>query len=713
MSSGSVLQLDPVVIGANEDEDERRRAAARAEAERILAESGATRELERLREAEAIGDAYRADPANRHPDPFGSHAARVADRGPEASGLPPAPALRPAPEAQHEPRTMHLEPVVFGGAEPEVPPAPASTPMQLEPVDPAVGYGAPPAAPMPESEPQAPAAMAPAEEAEGPSVVASESPSPVQAAPPAPAVPPAPPSSALGAPPMGAPPPEGPRAELEQLLSARLAQRPLPSATPADAGPIQAPDFTGADVSDAIRRPLHALANAFRAAGGRPSAPFRSEREAMERRLAQERRALARESKQEDQLALARERLALDRDRLDLDREDRAERREISRAMQEGRLDVARDRADIARRAAELRSEGLGEQEALRRARREALEYELTTARAMRDPASPESASARAELMAELDTLRDEIGFDPPPAVREMLSAASGEQVQRYRETLIRSGVLRPRTSRRGGGGGRGARQSEQLGDVPPEILGTDEDPLVREAVRLGMNPAVARDMARDTRKGRAAGRTRLQSLVGTQSFQRGRLRDHAIIAGWERDPNATLLTPSESRALNRIATADREFEAAANALQRLLGELSAGERVTGRFRVGSERYYEIQHRLDVIRNQMRQISDMGNSLGAQEELRHMVPNLDDNVTARAILNNVRAAQRTKRDYVLAIMGNYGYRPAREGGQGGGQRRSTSTSPDTVRVRHPDGRTGTIPRANLERALSAGFEEVR
>lgn len=730
-----VIQLDPVVIG-DDEEERRRREAARAEASRILAGAGVPQALAGMQsDAQAVGDAYRADPANRHPEPFGSEAASAAgldaqgNRRPSAGpSAPPAAPQRPAPTPS---------PAPFAAA----PVQPAEPPVrQLEPVDPAVGYQAPQdAAPMPSPDLRAPHpdaevyGSATDDEPELPGNVRPGGADPdaeiwgeaTDADPvlPGRVAPGTPPSRSLGDPALNdpAPPPPSPaqqlddpspRAELERLLSARLAQRPSspPSAQPAVAGATPAPDFTGADVSDAIRRPFHAIANALRAAAGRPSAPFRSERAQTEARIAREQAAEADRARQQDQLALARERLAMDAEDRAARRELEAERNAISREMQSGRLDVAQERADIARRAAELRAEGASEEEALRRARREALEFELGTARAMRDPASPESQSARAALFAELDTLRDEIGFDPPPAVRQMLEAANGEQIQRYRETLIRSGMLRPRTARRGGAGG-GAGMSPEVRaalDAPPEGWTGSEDQW--RALPL-----------RDRRQ--------VIERLGTRAPGRG--------AGGEGEGGTEILpgvhSPMDLPASEAQALRAGVADAAASAANiRELGTLH--QRYGGlQSRINPSAQAEIVPRLTIARGMVATLGNTG-VINPSEvpAINAALPDPSNlaSMTFGTFGDRMRAWQSLLESRVRGQLAARGVDDAginrvlatirtgswsQGGGRGqpqrsGGQRQQR---PDTVRVRHPDGRTGTIPRANLRRALDAGFEEVR
>lgn len=236
---------------------------------------------------------------------------------------------------------------------------------------------------------------------------------------------------------------DSPRKRLEPMLRQRVAQAQQ-----------QRPDYTGVDTADAFRRVLHAIGSGLRAAGGGSPIPFRSLGEEARRGDAQraqvdQRTALAgQRAKQEaGESDLAQRRMALQERQLDANTANQEANRSLQERMQT--------------RAAELRAQGRTEQEALALARREALQSELTRSQALRTADSNESRMERETLLAEIDTARQELGFEPPPSAMEFLRNATGEQVQRYRETLTEQGILRPRTHRRGGrGGGQGGART-------------------------------------------------------------------------------------------------------------------------------------------------------------------------------------------------------------------------------------------------------------
>lgn len=509
-------------------------------------------------------------------------------------------------------------------------------------------------------------------------------------------------------PPMRPPPGAIDRADLARLLSARQASRSLPPVSPASAGATPPPDFTGADWHDAIRRPFHAVGNALSAAAGRPTTPFRSERAQIEARMARDAATDATRQRAEREAGLAERRLALaERQAADATALGR-ERNAISRDMQSGRLDVSRDRVDLATRVAQLRESGMGEQEALARARREELQFELGTRQAMRDPASPESQSARASLMAELDTLRDEIGFDPPEGVRQMLEAASGEQAQRYRETLIRSGVLRPRTARRGGPGGGGG---SAFGGVPRDQWGTDADPIYRDALASGVPESTARALASDREE-----RTRLARSMagGAMTGARGEGRaEEADTRALGRDLDAG------ARVQSATSHAREVIEGATDA--ELRAAFMGGE-------MGSLMPARVQQIRSVINEMQASVlmERSGASVAEQEfdRTRREMGTVPTQSTS-VIREWVRLQDNRNRDLRARIRARYGddvvreydSRLEREGiaperHPNAPARRSETPAADMVQVIAPDGRRGRIPRSRLEAARAAGYREA-
>lgn len=256
------------------------------------------------------------------------------------------------------------------------------------------------------------------------------------------------------------------REQLVSLLKARQ-QKTQPAATPG-------PDYTGADWSDAIRRPLHNLANALRAAGGRaPNRQFRSEREALEARVVQDatrRQAAEREGQQR---ALQRERLDLEREQITAQGADR----DAQRAAQE--------------RIAQMRSQGQGNE--LRTVQADQLRQQLARNVAMRDSASQESQIARDDFARDMAVMQG-LGWRPPRVLAEALPTMSGEQIESTRnsgamQSVYRRYGIRGRGGPGGGGGGGG-------GGMSPE-----QATQLRQQLDAADVPSAAYDLS--TRRGR------------------------------------------------------------------------------------------------------------------------------------------------------------------------------------------------------------------
>lgn len=574
-------------------------------------------------EAQQVGDAYRANPANRQREPFGSLAARMAGLGPDG---------QPLGQLQQPPQP--------DGA--QWPPAGA----------------------------QAPAAGVPG----------------------------------LGDPRV--------RERLQQLLQARRqapqqAQSPAPARpTAIDAGQPGAraggePDFTGADLSDAIRRPLHAIASALRVAGGSAPLPFRSERAQTEARLREQRETDA----QQQQQGMALERLGMQREEMDarredraLDREDRTADRDLRQSLSERQMQLAEQRASV---AMEMSRAQLGR-----------IQSEAERDAAADDPASEPSRTARLALRTAL------AGYPPEARQRlaeqmgvEDLDAALGPDgtlSQRAADTLMRSmpSMFRDTTNRRGGGarragggGGGGGAALEAL-STPPE--GWQGSPEQWAALSVRDRRAAVRSLGVRTpaRGAGGEGNDGTEVIPGVMATTRDTVEVRAARAALRdaRAQSAALGTIDEiARRYGSQAVVDPRIEAelvgptqammAMVATLRNTGVINPSEAPTIEAAIPNPRNFrqmtlgEVQRRINSFRTLIEQritghLATIGVDDAGQRE-------------ATQFLRTGRTRARAQR--------------------GGGDSQPTA---DTVRVRHPDGRTGTIPRANLERARQAGFEEV-
>lgn len=240
-------------------------------------------------------------------------------------------------------------------------------------------------------------------------------------------------------------PPDGDADDLEERsaeLSPESFDAAPPTYNPATKGtpydePLEEPDFTGADWSDAIRRPLHAIGAGLLASSGRGSAsPFRSDRAAME--------AMLRE--RDEAKGAATESMAT--------REARAAERDADRASREGiasmRDETTRVR-DASRAALGAAAQSTRETEAASRIADRS--SRITEREESSDPDSDTSDRARSRLPAMVAGLPPELAETIRPeleAMGEDLSADDVAALERMPATAWRAWLTR----RRGLGGG-------------------------------------------------------------------------------------------------------------------------------------------------------------------------------------------------------------------------------------------------------------------
>lgn len=311
------------------------------------------------------------------------------------------------------------------------------------------------------------------------------------------------------------------------------------------------------------------------------------------------------------------------------------------------------------------------------------LAWDQVAQRLDRQVASVQAGAARDEAAA----LAEQARAQAMAAAREALAAEQQRQLDQ-REQQARTRRLdaqAARDERRAGGGGGGARRG--TGVVPGEVIGTEADPVVQQAIEfLGMNPTTAAEQAANTTGGSRSGRNRLLNRIGEAQERRGRLAQ-----GFELAPGRTL-DDTQIRSVNGLVAADREFNAAIGTIREYAGRLREGgllgyawEQARGRAGFGSRDYQTINHAIDVIRTQFRNINQSGNSLGAQTLAEHDFPNLTQNVSLDSILANVEAARDVKHRYVTAVLSNLGIRPGAGGGEHGEEGGESAELPEGVR----------------------------
>jgi hypothetical protein len=366
-------------------------------------------------------------------------------------------------------------------------------------------------------------------------------------------------------------------------------------------------DIAGARGRDVPRRMLHGLANALRVLGGRaPNRQFRSEAEELEARQRQmlgdkraargEERAMASQQAQEARRAAADQR-AIEESTF---RRSMAER-EAALAERSADRQDAQSAAQVAR---------VGEQAAGERSERELAER-------MRDPASPESGRARAQLGALLEGVagRDRSRVQP---LIDQLDSMSADDVERMQQRG--PAWLRDLLHRRGGGagaGGAGGGGSQTRSGVRAalvdRIAGPDATPERRAAAEQEADALIAAVGVR--RAGQSLLTDRLTSARADASADRTDAR--AAVARDARAQGPELIPGSGIRAGGHIATGEdaqwrRGYASAqrSSAGLRRVGEI--GDRYGRAGQISSEARAALVPELTLLRAMVAQMGETG-----------------------------------------------------------------------------------------------------
>lgn len=503
----------------------------------------------------------------------------------------------------------------------------------------------------------------------------------------------APPSRSLAAP--AAPPPEFIDPGPGQEVSAP-ANPGTPSASPiadqvrellrqrqeARAAAPQRQDYTGADVADAILTPIRAIGRGLLAMGTRGSvqAPIRSfGREARARdQAAMEAYQEAQRQGQAGDLALAR---------LGIQAQSADERNALMRQREERQTRLA----DL---GLELDRERLRSQVDLRRAQAAAASGRTEMLEALRDPASEVSEQARQRYLRTVGMLTSVTGDDFATDV-EGLSAAD---IAAMEAVLPRIRDVRRRGRRAGAGGGGGQRRAESRAAVE------------RAARRAGMSDeeiaafgSSRRDLEQLRRE--AIQRSRRQSRAGREAG--------TVIPGWEQSGESVGLTAPEVRTLRNANAQARILQGQIRTMESLVDEVSRLEAAGAEAGVVSAAMGRARAAHEQVINALREVGNYGVPQEAElvrmERLAPRLGSVQGMISSRNIYAGLASSMRQRmNDY----MGAYNFRRSqsapqrRQGAPAGGP------EGNRVRVQHPDGRTGTIPRSQLEAARAAGFTEV-
>lgn len=492
-------------------------------------------------------------------------------------------------------------------------------------------------------------------------------------------------------------------------LAQRIREHYQGSAKPAPAQPpagAPQPDYTGADTSDAIRRPLHNLANAFRALGGRQGTAFRSDRAEAERRFAQEEARRQSTIDRKGATARAANEVAQDnremslRERMLAATEARDRRNAELRASQGDALERYRARTNEIRA---LEAQGrLSANESLAQQRAAAAQL----IRDQNDPASAISQRAQDRYADEVQYREQATGRDLPDVDTTGRSAVDIQAMERNAQSTRLTG--------RPGGAGRGGGAPAREPTAPPAAwAGTPE-----EWNRLSPRQQTAAISRLGTRQDRGAG-----GEGGTE-----------ILPG-VRSPIA--LERSEVVQIrNGIGEAGSQ---AAN----LRGLGSIHQRYGGlRARISREAAAEINPRLTTARGMVAQLGNTGViNPGEVPTINAALPNpadleqmsfgtfntrmqtwqrmLDDNIRARLAARGVDDAgiQRVLRTIHSGSWSQAQAQERQERAQsqsdGAVQRAQPAASGgEPVWMESPGGRRGRVAPQNVQTAIERGFRRV-
>lgn len=249
--------------------------------------------------------------------------------------------------------------------------------------------------------------------------------------------------------------------------------------TPMDR-PLEEPDFTGADWSDAIRRPLHGIGAGLLAASGRGGgSPFRSERDALQARIDARNTANGTATHAfEDRAARSADREA-----------DRASRERIA-SMREERMATS-DAARAEREAERLRllERGATTRELEAESRIADRSSRIADREEGSDPRSDVSTRARSRLPAMVAGLPPELAETIRPELESMgedLSADDVAALERMPATAWRAWLTRRRGLSGGAPGAGGGSSGGTTGTLAEALRARGDNITDEEAVALG-----------------------------------------------------------------------------------------------------------------------------------------------------------------------------------------------------------------------------------
>lgn len=468
---------------------------------------------------------------------------------------------------------------------------------------------------------------------------------------------------------------------------------PLPPGAPAGKSASPAHDFTGADIADAFRRPLHAIGAGLQGALGRQAPAFQSQHDREQaqvdrahqeethaaelgaRASAEERRARATEAAMQIRQQGAGESAALRREGM-----DRAD---------------ARSTADREQRQAALEARQTGatprDQQVLERLRMD---------RALEDPESEETARARQLIEGHIAAL-------PPQAQARaragLAPLTTGTQMAEYARTMRLD--VRDALSRRGGGAAPGAPLQGQ------RVTPTEDTPAQALARANGWSDGEIASFGRSPRE-QAQLRTAVLHRMEQNRSAPGRGSrvpdaNQVLVPGW----NQVVPVPMSAQTTHMAQEESGTLASMRSQVGRLM---EINQRVTAAQRAGAAvgvltpMLGEARAIHEQLQNTLRVLGHYGvpseNELARMERLAPSLESVQGFINAVPAYQGILATQ--TRNTHAHMLNSYGLEPA-QGGIDAQRRRPAGAAPapgaqapaqgGRMRIRLADGRTGTLP----------------
>lgn len=390
---------------------------------------------------------------------------------------------------------------------------------------------------------------------------------------------------------------------------------------------------------------------------------------------------------------------AAQKDREGREAEQSTARQEREDAQRAEEMAFRREQLDVQR----TRGTGNAPASPLQQAQADRIREEMALRAREQDPASRESEIQRSQYLATVDTL--------PQSMRARLSQAIPQDrlatmsAAELRAPLARIQAFRERGT--GGGGGGSPVASATRAQTREQLV----------TAYMGRTGASREEAAAAVG---ALGDTRAAAALTSDALARGRTEARQQTQGEEILPGVVAgvdLSPGEAREMRTGFATARSSMANLGAVEQIAGRYGA----TGV--VSREAAAEMRPRLVTLRAMVAQMGNTGVINPTEVPTINAAlpdPTSIEQMTIGDFGSQLRAWRSQVETSVRSQLLSRGVdEPGVERAVGmlrtgrGAARPTARAAPEgSVRVRHPDGRTGVVPQAQMERARAAGFEVV-